>query len=242
MREYSIYIIKNNINDKVYIGQTCQSPSERFKQHMKPSTHKQRGSYKIYNAINKYGKENFYYEVLEEHISEEDINEREIYYINLYNSYEHGYNSTRGGDTKIISRVQDIQKLKEMFNGNKTYEEMAEYFQVNKATIQRTLLSLGLKRNLIITEGYLIANKDIKTNKQMAEELNVSSATISRAFKKYGITRGTGCNNHLNCQNQSNITKDDLIKYKHLPKKEIARILNISYSHVCRLFKKYEIK
>lgn len=65
MRKYSIYIIKNKINSKVYIGQTCQSPHERFMQHMKPSVCKQRGTYKIYNAINKYGKENFYYEVLE---------------------------------------------------------------------------------------------------------------------------------------------------------------------------------
>lgn len=42
-------------------------------QHMKPSTCKQRGSYKIYNAINKYGKENFYYEILEQNIDEDLI-------------------------------------------------------------------------------------------------------------------------------------------------------------------------
>lgn len=35
-----IYIIKNKINEKVYIGQTLRSVEERFKQHMKPSNHK----------------------------------------------------------------------------------------------------------------------------------------------------------------------------------------------------------
>lgn len=59
-RAYSIYIIKNTINNKVYIGQTSQSVDERFREHMKPSTIKKRGNYKIYNAIEKYGKENFY--------------------------------------------------------------------------------------------------------------------------------------------------------------------------------------
>ena len=94
-RSYSIYIIKNKINKKVYIGQTCQSPKERFAQHMKPSTHKTRGSYKLYNAIKKYGKENFYFEVLEKNISKKEIDEKEIYYINLYDSYYNGYNSTK---------------------------------------------------------------------------------------------------------------------------------------------------
>lgn len=209
---------------------------------MKPSTCKQRGSYKIYNAINKYGKENFYYEILEQNVDEDLIDDLEIYYIELYNSYENGYNSTRGGDSKTISKIQDVEKLKEMFCEGKTYTEMSEYFKVNKATIQRTLYSLGLKRTNIVSKEYLMKNKDIKTNKQMAEELNVSTATITRSFKKYGISRGTGNSNHLNKQNQSKIKKEDLIKYKHLSKKEIAKILGISYSYICKLFKKYKIK
>lgn len=212
-------------------------------QHMKPSTYKQRSNYKIYNAINKYGRENFYYEILEENIDEEDIDGLEIYYIELYNSYEEGYNSTRGGDSKTISKVQDIETLKKMFYEGKSYREIGEYFGVSKTTIQRTLHSLGLRRdNKLITKEYLIENKDIKTNKQMAEELNVSIATITRAFKKYKISRGTGCSNHLNEQNHSKITKEDLLKYKHLSKKEISEILGVSYSYICRLFKKYKIK
>ena len=115
-REYSIYIIRNKINDKVYIGQTSQSVAVRFSQHMKPSTTKQRGTYKIYNAVNKYGKENFYYEILEEHLTSEQADEREVYYIKQFNSYENGYNSTRGADTKTISKVQDVEKLIEMTN------------------------------------------------------------------------------------------------------------------------------
>ena len=59
MRTGSIYIIKNNINEKVYIGQTTMTVHERFMMHMKPSTTKQRSGYKLYMAVKKYGKEHY---------------------------------------------------------------------------------------------------------------------------------------------------------------------------------------
>ena len=120
-RLYSIYIIRNTVNNKVYIGQTCRSVHERFMQHLKPSVSKQRGTYKIYNAINKHGKDKFYIEVLETNICADDIDNREIYYIDLYNSYNNGYNSTLGGDCKTISKVQDIVLLKQLFEEGKTH-------------------------------------------------------------------------------------------------------------------------
>lgn len=242
MRKYSIYIIKNKINSKVYIGQTCLSVHTRFMQHMKPSTCKQRGSYKIYNAVNKYGKENFYYEVIEENIDEAEIDEKEIYYITLYDSYENGYNSTRGADAKTISTIQDVEKFKKMYIENASYKKIASEFNVCKSTIVRTAAALGLKRVGKVAKEYLLNNKDIKTNKEMAKELGVSDYTITRAFKKFNIKRGTGCSNALNKQNQSKIKKEDLIKYKELPKKEVANKLGVSYSYVCRLYKKYGIE
>ena len=51
MKVGSIYIIKNKINDKVYIGQTTMTVHERFMVHLKPSTQKIRRNYKLYNAI-----------------------------------------------------------------------------------------------------------------------------------------------------------------------------------------------
>lgn len=241
MRKYLIYIIKNKINNKVYIGQTCQSAKERFAQHMKPSVCKKRGSYKIYNAIEKYGKENFYYEVLEDNINSEDIDEKEIKYISVYDSYNNGYNSTQGGDSKTICKVNDIQILKELYSKGKTYSEIAEYFNVNEVTIQRTLHSLGIRRYEPITKEYLMKNKDSKTNKQMADELGVSPATITRYLQKYNISRGRGSSNILNQQNQSKITKSDLLKYIHLSNKEMGDILGVDKTYISKLLKKYDI-
>ena len=102
-----IYIIKNKCNDKVYIGQTTQCVEDRFKQHMKPSQIK-RANCKLYKAIDKYGSDNFYYEILEECVPYDELDEKEIYYIEKFDSFKHGYNSTHGGDTKTIYKIEDI--------------------------------------------------------------------------------------------------------------------------------------
>ena len=50
-----IYVIKNDINDKVYIGKTQKSIQERFKKHIQDSKRKCCEKRPLYNAINKYG-------------------------------------------------------------------------------------------------------------------------------------------------------------------------------------------
>lgn len=205
MRLGSIYIIKNKINDKVYIGQTVQDIQERFKQHLKPSTCKKRGTYKIYNAINKYGKENFYVEVLETNIPQNELDNKEIYYIAEYDSYKNGYNSNNGGNTKELCKVQDIDRLIDLFNKKVNNHKIAKIFNVNVATIQRTLHSLGKRKTNLVKKEDLLKYKDTCTNLQIAKIFGVSSATITRAFAKYNIKRGIGCSNHLNPQNKKRI-------------------------------------
>lgn len=98
MKDY-IYKITNNINGKVYIGKS-KDPKKRFSQHCN-------GTSTISNAIRKYGVDNFTLEIVEEIVYETDdihfissnSNEREIYYIKLFNSFgDGGYNMTIGGD------------------------------------------------------------------------------------------------------------------------------------------------
>ena len=56
-----IYIIKNTVNEKVYIGQTLQGSDVRFNQHLKLL--KSNENQLIHKAIKNYGKVKFYYEV-----------------------------------------------------------------------------------------------------------------------------------------------------------------------------------
>ena len=101
-----IYSITNNINQKKYIGKTSQTnPYTRWKQHLQLARSKNNlqennsaHSMPIVRAISKYGEDNFKFRVLEE-CTEENVNEREEYYIRKYNTADGvGYNCTYGGD------------------------------------------------------------------------------------------------------------------------------------------------
>lgn len=56
-----IYKIYNDVNNKVYVGQTNGTIEERFKQHLKKVNSVDRKTYPLYNAMRKYGIEHFFY-------------------------------------------------------------------------------------------------------------------------------------------------------------------------------------
>lgn len=90
-----IYIIRNNVNNKVYVGQTILRVEQRLKQHLSLNCAGVRN--KFPKAIKEIGANAFYIEILEDDIPLCDLNERECYWINHYDSYRHGYNSNQGG-------------------------------------------------------------------------------------------------------------------------------------------------
>lgn len=86
---FYIYLTTNLVNGKKYIG---QHKGELNDSYLGSSLH-------LLNAINKYGKENFKKEILEICNSKEELDEREKYYIALYNAVEdeNYYNRSEGG-------------------------------------------------------------------------------------------------------------------------------------------------
>lgn len=91
---YKIYMHKNKINGKIYIGQTKQNLNKRF---MNGDGYKK--SPKFYKAIQKYGWDNFEHIILESNLTHDEANEKEIYYIEKYDSCnrDKGYNISFGG-------------------------------------------------------------------------------------------------------------------------------------------------
>lgn len=92
-----IYVIKNRCNNKVYIGQTRTSIEQRWKEHLRDS---KRCKYTLYNAMRKYGIENFYVEQLDV-CDVNMLDEMEISYIKKFKSTDdrYGYNISTGGKT-----------------------------------------------------------------------------------------------------------------------------------------------
>lgn len=93
-KKYIIYLHRNKINGKCYVGQTCQKPENRWGSD--GSGYKQQVYF--YRAIVKYGWNNFDHLILEQDIAEEDVNLREIFWAGYYHSLApEGYNLKIGG-------------------------------------------------------------------------------------------------------------------------------------------------
>lgn len=93
-----IYKIVNNVNNKLYVGKTTQTIEKRFKEHIKNA--KNKVNRYLYDAMNKYGYENFHAELIEE-CDDTILSDREIFWIKELNTFwlnGFGYNMTIGGD------------------------------------------------------------------------------------------------------------------------------------------------
>lgn len=92
-----IYKITNTVNNKVYIGQTTRTITERYEEHLNHASNSVNRH--LYDAMNHYGVESFIIESLEE-CEDTKLNDRENYWISYYKSNDrsYGYNMTSGGE------------------------------------------------------------------------------------------------------------------------------------------------
>lgn len=186
-----IYIIKNDINDKVYIGQSINA-EERFVQHCKPSSAKD-GSL-IAKAIQKYGKEHFWMEILEKQI--ENYNEREIYWIEFYNSLTpNGYNIQKGGENPPVlysiehgnSSIKDSEILLMLKNDLKNtklpYSELAKKYNTNKKTVLRINHGISYSE---LSESYPLRKEPNLSGKLTEEQVDEIIDILKYSYRQYG--------------------------------------------------------
>lgn len=98
---YSIYMYKNIVNNKVYIGQTKTTLEQRAQRN--GLNYKE--CRKFFNAIEKYGWDSFAPQVIATTDSLSEANMLEEFYISLYNSTDDkcGYNIHKGGNNRAMS-------------------------------------------------------------------------------------------------------------------------------------------
>lgn len=250
MRNGRIYIIKNKCNNKVYVGQTTLSIEDRFKQHKKP-TYRKRCTYKLYKAMNKYGVENFYVELLEDDIPYDLLDKREIYWIEQYDSFKNGYNSTPGGDGKTIYKLDDVNNILDRLRQGDMIKDIAKDYNVSTYTITRTLHAFGYKAKDFRKKGnkkeYLrtLPREKIKelylqgkTYIEISEALKIHPKSISRVMKEYGIERKPRMDySELDCDK----IIEDIIKWRkgEIQKKDILEKYHITHRNVDTIIKKY---
>lgn len=119
----SIYLLKNLLNNKIYIGQTWATLEFRWN-----NGHGYAGSKYLHSAIKKHGKENFKYEILALVSNQQLADYLEDYYIKEYDSmnYKIGYNLKEGGSTGKHS-IKTRQFLSKIRRGTKLGNENTFY-------------------------------------------------------------------------------------------------------------------
>lgn len=149
MKLGKIYLISNEINHKLYVGQTVQSLNKRFNGHCCYSKTDKSVNMYIKRAIHKYGKDKFHIELLEE-CPVELMNEREKYWIKFYDSYNNGYNLTLGGQDSNyfnLHRIEnsiDIKKFEDYIIEFKPLAiEVANHFGISKSSVYNLINRLN---------------------------------------------------------------------------------------------------
>jgi group I intron endonuclease len=170
-----IYKITNQVNGKVYVGKTEFSVEVRWKQHIADSVKTRCKDRPLYRAMNKYGLSSFSIEVLEE---TDKTEERELYWINLLQSYSKGYNATKGGDGK---RYIDYSLVKEQYEVSKTAVKTAEVLGIDKGHTLKILKALGVN-----VKSAAVLIKENKSKKVLCKELQIvfESTKEAAAFVK----------------------------------------------------------
>lgn len=138
-----IYKIENQINKKCYVGQSINI-ERRWAEHQRDIKNL---DYPLYLSINKYGLENFKFEIVEE-CSQDELNQKEIYWIKEYNSYFNGYNQTLGGNQyshNVKISDEDLFLILELLqNSTLTQREIAQKFDIGEDTISE--INMGKTR------------------------------------------------------------------------------------------------
>jgi len=119
-----IYKATNKINGKAYVGQTVKSLRIRISEHIHDALNNKDNVY-FHNAIRRYGKENFIWEIIAECSSLKELNKTEIEMIKKYNTFENGYNLTRGGEGSV--GFKHTQKAKEKISKSKRGKNHPNY-------------------------------------------------------------------------------------------------------------------
>lgn len=228
-----IYKATNLVNGKIYIGQTVRQFEVRKNRHINDAF-KCNSTTAFHRALRKYGNANFNWEVIDISETEEELNQKEVYWISFYNSYalvenSNGYNMTIGGD------------------GVSGYKQTDEHMQKCRDSFKRNGKTKGSNNhNTKFTDDDVLMIKElIKTGMSLAKiarKYDVKRATIGQI--KRGETWshvGEDVSNIEYIYKTSKLTENEvreiklLLKEGKLTQKEIANIYGVKGNSISNI-------
>lgn len=190
-----IYLISNDVNNKVYVGQTIQTLKKRFNGHCCYSKSDRSDNMMIKRAIHKYGKDKFHISLIEE-CSIDKLNEREVYWIAYYNSYYKGYNLTKGGQSSnyaSLHRLEDTIDIKKFSEYIKEFHplvtEVTSHFGISKSSVYNLIERLNDPSLILNSYNPRKAKSIDNIDKEELKRLYLEGWSILDLVKKYHIRK-----------------------------------------------------
>lgn len=221
-----IYIIVNDVNDKVYIGQTIRTLRDRFNRHLYDAINRDGHINKFHSALINIGINHFKIRLLEI-VDINDIDKKEIEYIAKYNSFYDGYNSTLGGGGRCKTEYNEDTIINEYNSGKSIIGIAKELSIVNTRVISRIIkennITIRSNRKDVYAIGY--DGTVIKYNAVLEAYYDIISKTGIYSIKftnfSYLINKSNKTNSTaygyiwtFNITNVDNIIKELTIKGK----------------------------
>lgn len=190
-----IYLISNDINNKLYIGQTMQTLNKRFNGHCCYSKSDRSSNMYIKRAIHKYGKGKFHIKLIEE-CPINLLNEREKYWINHYDSYNTGYNLTLGGQSSnyfSLHRLEDTIDIKKfeqyIIEFKPLVGEVISHFGISKCSVYNLIKRLNNPNLILNSYNHRKAKSIDDIDSKELKKLYLEGWSIQDLVKKYKIRK-----------------------------------------------------
>ena len=231
MPKMFIYMISNDINDQKYVGKT-KNVDDRWKQHKNNSISSTWLFHlPLYSDMRKYGIDKFHIKTLEEVENDCEAERREQYWIQYYDTFQNGYNSTLGGNGSYLYNYEELLKL---WNEGKTIKQISSIMNCNDFVVRTMLDKQGVEtqerkdrsayRQEDSHKQYRreVQQKDINTNDvintyksvlEAAKTISCDSSHLSKVCRSNGIAYGY----------RWNYTGNDYVK-KDFTAKEVCKI------------------
>ncbi len=169
-----IYKYTSKTTGKCYIGQVLE-----YRLELRKNRHKyDKRDIHFYRARDKYGYDDFDFEIVEKDIEQEKLNEREIYWISFYDSFNNGYNSTNGGDGGNTYAKRSEEQMA---------ETKAKISKANKGCLN------GQSKNVELYNVITKKRETFETLTEAAEHLGQNRKTIYRLINDNHITKKGWC-------------------------------------------------
>ena len=217
-----IYCAINLINDKRYIGQTTRSLKRRKQEHIGQA---KRGSeYAFCQALRKYSEDNFKWTILDHAHSQEELDEKEKFWIKYYDTYNKGgYNMATGGQCNLSDNPDELASMRggrEFYvydlDGNFIKEtvsqtEFAKEIRVCVGSVNNVLK--GIKNQV---KGYILIFKDELKDELLNNKINTANKRLCNkefyVFNKKTLEFIGKWNDRKQCQNDIGVGRSTITK------------------------------